>query len=140
MSELMEAAKRATLEELAEFAEMLEVAKRKAAAAKIPVTQQPCMRNPADLNKYGMELTAEEKWDRDHPLIRKPYGFRERKQIFGHDPQVKVWSQAEVDAYNKPIEEEWLAEKRKLFPDAQLPPNSDTGYRPSKFGKTTRRG
>ena len=140
MSELLEAAKRATPEELAEFAEMLEVAKRKAAAAKIPVTQQPCMRNPADLNKYGMELTAEEKWDRDHPLIRKPYGFRERKQTFGHDPQVKVWSQAEVDAYNKPIEEAWLAEKRKLFPDAQLPPNTDTGFRPSRFGKTTRRG
>lgn len=140
MSELLEAAKKASPEELAELAEIFEDAKRKAAAAKIPVKEQPCMRNPADLNEYGMELTAEEKWNRDHPLIRKPYGYYERTQVFGQAPQMKVWSRAEVDAYNRPIEEAWLAEKRKLFPDAQLPPNADTGYRPSRFDPTRRRG
>lgn len=140
MSELVELAKKATPEELAELVEIIENAKRKAAAAKIPVKEQPCMRNPADLNEYGMELTAEEKWNRDHPLIRKPYGYYERIQVFGQAPQMKVWSRAEVDAYNRPIEEAWLAEKRKLFPDAQLPPNSDTGYRPSRFNNATRRG
>ena len=140
MSELLELAKRATPEELAEFAKILNNAKDhvtlKRQRENVQV-QRPDMR-PRD--QYGRHLTDEEIYDHDHPLNRKPYGFRERKQIFGHDPQVKVWSQAEVDAYNKPIEEAWLAEKRKLFPDAQLPPNSDTGYRPSKFGKTTRRG
>ena len=140
MSELLEAAKKASPEELAELAKIFEDAKRKAAAAKIPVKEQPCMRNPADLNEYGMELTAEEKWNRDHPLIRKPYGYHESIQVFGQAPQMKVWSRAEVDAYNRPIEEAWLAEKRKLFPDAQLPPNRDRGYRPSRFDSTTRRG
>ena len=140
MSELLEAAKRATPEELAELAEIIEEAQRKAAAAKVPAKEQPCMRNPADLNKYGMELSAEEKWDREHPLVRRPYGFYETSfnGVTGQKTR-KNWSRAEIDAYNRPIEEAWLSEKRKLFPDAQLPPNKDIGQNRSSYSEVDRR-
>ncbi len=140
MSELLEQIKQMTPEEQAELAAVLDAAQKKAAAAKMPVTEQPCMRNPRYLNENGMPMTAEERWNKDHPLIRKPYGYYENIQVIGQPPRVKVWTKEEVEAYNKPIEEAWLAEKRKLFPDAQLPPNHDLWFRPSKFGGNTRVG
>lgn len=82
-------------------------------------------------DQYGRLLTDEEIWDQEHPLIRKPYGFTEVYTVFGSDPVRKVWTKEEVEAYNKPIEEAWLAEKRKVFPDAQLPKLHDTGRRPA---------
>ena len=98
------------------------------------------MRNPADLNKYGMELSAEEKWDREHPLVRRPYGFYETyfNGVTGQKTR-KNWSRAEIDAYNRPIEEAWLSEKRKLFPEAQLPPNKDIGQNRSSYSEVERR-
>lgn len=109
---------------------------------EIPAQKQPAFGSYANTHdNTGRLLTDEEIWDRDHPLSRRPYGYYERKQLFGNAQQTKVWSKAEVDAYNKPIEEAWLAEKRKLFPNAQLPKNKDLGHRHSRMGNgATRRG
>ena len=87
-------------------------------------------------DEHGRLLTDEELWDREHALLPrlKPYGFTETS-INGLTGQktTKKWTRAEVDAYNEPIQQEWLQEKRKLFPDAQLPPTPDMGTTESRF-------
>ena len=82
---------------------------------------EPFDRTPRD--ESGRLLTAEKIYDRDHPLMRKPYGYYESFQDITGKKTRKVWTRAEIDAFNKPIEEAWLNEKRKHFPDATLPPN-----------------
>lgn len=85
-------------------------------------------------DEHGRPLTAEEIYDREHPLqlMRKPYGYYESFQDITGKKTCKVWTRAEVDAFNKPIEEAWLAEKKKHFPNAILPAN--TGVSPeSRF-------
>ena len=91
-----------------------------------PVVEQ--LGKPMDMrprDERGRLLTEEEIWDRNHPLLRKPYGYCEQFTDFYGKTTTKVWTRAEVDAFNRPIEESWLAAKRKVFPDAQLPPNND---------------
>lgn len=123
MSELMEAAKRATPEELAELAEMIESAKRKKVKAQAIKRVVTLDMTPRDVN--GRPLSEEEIYDREHPLMRIPYGYIETTHSFGHRPKMKVWSMKEVDDHNHPIEEAWLTEKRKYFPDVKLPHNDD---------------
>ncbi len=139
MSELLEQIKHMTPEEQAELAAVLDAAQKKTEAANRPVVQQPCMRNPHDLDEHGMKLSPEAIWDRDHPLIRKPYGYYEMSfnAITGQKTR-RNWSRAEVEAYNRPVEEAWLAEKRKLFPEAQLPPNYNMGEKKSGYSEMQR--
>lgn len=79
------------------------------------------LRGPAACDDYGNPLTKEQIYDKEHPLILVQYGRRESYHVFGQEPKVKFWTDAEVDAYNAAKKEEWLAEKRKYFPDATLP-------------------
>lgn len=124
--EILEAVNQMTPEEKAAFSAALKDLEPKPA----PVTEQ--LGEPLDLrprDERGRLLTEEEIWDRDHLLDRKPYGFSETIADWQGKVTTKVWTRAEIDAWNKPIEEAWLAEKRKVFPDAQLPPNTNISGR-----------
>lgn len=120
-----------TTEELAALGDAISKAQalKKAQKMKNETVVQSMDARPRD--QYGRLLTDEEIYDQEHPLNRKPYGFTEVHTVFGSDPVRKVWSDKEVEEYNRPIEEAWLAEKRKVFPDAQLPKLFDTGRRPA---------
>ena len=83
------------------------------------------MRDAHKLDVYGNLLSAEEIWDRDNPLQRIPYGYSETIHVFGQASKVRYWTKAEVDAYNDKAETEWIARKRKLFPDAEIPPRKN---------------
>ena len=120
----------ATPEEQEALAAALEKAKQKK-KPEIKSMGQPFDRRPKD--EHGRLLTPEEVWDREHPLIRKPYGYCETCQDITGKKTRRVWTRAEVDAFNRPFEEAWLTEKRKLFPNAVLPPVHNMNNGVSRF-------
>ena len=79
------------------------------------------MGNPAHRDAYGNKLTAEQIWDKEHPRTHIGYGYTSTFVDFNGKETKKTWSRKEVDEYNRKIDEKWLAEKRKVFPDATLP-------------------
>ena len=127
--------KTATPEEKAELAAVMAEAlkEQKPKPTVRPMGEAPSMVQRDD---RGKPLTAEEIWDREHPILPllKTYGFTETTTNF-HTGKTytKRWTDAEVDEYNAPIKQKWLEEKRKVFPNAQLPPTMDSGNLESRF-------
>ncbi|MBR4575616.1 MAG: hypothetical protein IKO25_00295 [Clostridia bacterium] len=121
MNDLLQQIKQMTPKEQAELAAILKEAEEKMK----PEPEVIMLGEPLDLrprDERGVLLTPEQIWDRDHPLERRYYGYSETFHEWGKPQRTKYWTDDEVDAYNKPIEEAWLAAKRKVFPNAQLPP------------------
>lgn len=77
--------------------------------------------NPKYYDTYGNPLSEEEIYDKEHPRIHMPYGYYESQTVFGGETKTKYWTKEEIDAHNRKVDEDWLARKRKIFPDATLP-------------------
>ncbi len=76
----------------------------------------------------GSPYTDEEMYDLQNPIRHKAYTYHETTYVDGKQ-HVHGYRREEIDAMNAEIDEAWLAEKRKYFPDAQLPKdqNGSTG-------------
>ncbi len=79
------------------------------------------MRDTQAIDAYGNPLSAEEIYNQKNPRRHLAYGYFESMTTFDGETKKKYWTKEEIDAYNRNVDEKWLAAKRKIFPNATLP-------------------
>lgn len=132
MNVLLEQIKGWSLEDQVELADVLASAKE---TVRLKQYEKPAqvIAKPRPRGPRGEILTDEQVWDAEHPLLRTAYGFHKTETDMNGKTKRINYSKKEIDAMNKPAEDAWIAEKRKLFPDAVIPPNEDIGAVQSRY-------
>lgn len=120
ISKMIETIRKATPEERAALSEaMKDLEPKPEPEARI---LGEAMRDPRYLKENGEYMTAEERYDRDHPLTGFwCYGNSTLIQTIGQSTKKRYYTNAEVDAHNEEIINAWYEAKRKKFPNCLRP-------------------
>ena len=91
------------------------------AEPEVHLIGQP-LRNPRYVKANGEYMTAEERWDADHPLTGLwVYGEYSLIQQWGQPAKKHYYTRKEVSEHNLEVIDNWYEAKRKVFPDCAKP-------------------
>lgn len=118
MSRLIDEIKNMSPEEKAELMEALKPEQPRQESRTLGTS----LGNPMHQNQYGQLLSAEELYDREHPITdlwASDYSITESD--YSGKTRRRYFTEEEIIAHNKEVKRIWLEEKRKFFPNATLP-------------------